>query len=174
LAVCGYFTNLDLPEAQGTPSNEMTPSTFTIFLSVITTIVGAAVGWVGFQQFRLARERFKLDLFQKRFAIFEATQKFLPVALYAPFTHEQLIKFMLDTDTAVFLFDDDIEKYLTEIQRRATNLWAIHEEQKDLEPASPKRMELGRKREANRDELTELQNQLRDKFSPYLKFKNWK
>ena len=46
-------------------------------LSAITVLIGIFVAFVGYQQFKINREKFKLDLFEKRFAVYKGAQVFL-------------------------------------------------------------------------------------------------
>lgn len=75
---------------------------------------------------------------------------------------------------AVFLFDDEIHKYLEkEIHLKALKINNIVKKYKDL-PEGSKKVELCREQAEIvnwfRDEYFKLQNV----FSPYLKFKVWK
>jgi hypothetical protein len=140
----------------------------------ITTVIALVVAWVAIQQFLLARERFKLDLFEKRFAVYKAAEDFITHALGDGVSHEQLITFYRATYTATFLFGDDITKFLKELATKGNNLWSIRHRQQELAGGSPERMKLGERRQEIINELITTQEQLRNTFSPYLKFKNWK
>ena len=48
---------------------------------LLTILLAGFAAYIAFQQFRLGREKFKLDLFEKRFAVFDATRKFLSTIL---------------------------------------------------------------------------------------------
>jgi hypothetical protein len=50
-------------------------------LSGITLIIGTFVAYVGYQRYAINRERFKLDLFEKRFAVYKGVQVFLSYIL---------------------------------------------------------------------------------------------
>lgn len=92
-------------------------------LSFITLLLAAIVAWIGYQQYILARARFKLDLFDKRFAVYKATQKFLSIILGAArFEMEEFWEFRRDTQDAPFLFRNDIVEFLDAIDKTALNL----------------------------------------------------
>ena len=40
-------------------------------LTTITVLIGAFVAFTGWQQYKINKERFKLDLFEKRFAVYK-------------------------------------------------------------------------------------------------------
>ena len=44
---------------------------------LIALLLAGFAGYVTYQQFKLGREKFKLDLFEKRFSVFAAVRKFL-------------------------------------------------------------------------------------------------
>ena len=92
-------------------------------LSFITLLLAAIVAWVGYQQYILARARFKLDLFDKRFAVYKATQIFLCIILGAArFEMGEFWEFRRDTQDAPFLFRDDIVQFLEAIDKAALDL----------------------------------------------------
>ena len=51
------------------------------YWKLFTVLVAIFVACVSFQQYRINREKFKLDLFEKRFAVFAATRKLLSIVL---------------------------------------------------------------------------------------------
>ena len=46
-----------------------------------TLIVGLSVAFIAWQQWQLARNKLRLDLFDRRYKVFEATRRFLAVIL---------------------------------------------------------------------------------------------
>jgi hypothetical protein len=74
--------------------------------------VGACLAW---QQVRIADAKLQHDLFDKRFQVFEATRRLLEIAITEKaLSQEEERLFTLETGDALFLFDDDIAKYLRE------------------------------------------------------------
>jgi hypothetical protein len=66
-------------------------------------LVAAIVAWIAYQQFRLAREKFKLDLFEKRFAVYSAARKLLSIiAQKANIENKDLFEFLRDTHDSYF------------------------------------------------------------------------
>jgi hypothetical protein len=74
-----------------------------------------------------------------------------------------------DTQEAVFLFEEDIVKYLQEIQDKASELYIIQKK------PSPER-DFHKETELLLwfDQITSQNRKIMDVFSPYLKFKVWK
>ncbi len=144
-------------------------------MNYIVPLIAAIVALISIQRYFLARERFKLDLFEKRFATFKAIEAFIDTVISdRRVSSESLQKFDRDTQTAFFLFDQDIVQFINEIRTKANTAHYLREEQKDYEPATPERMELGQKKIKILEELIDEQTKLKYRFSKYLKFRNWK
>jgi len=47
------------------------------YISAIATLIAGIVAWTGYQQHHLAKEKLKLDLFEKRFSVYKGVQIFL-------------------------------------------------------------------------------------------------
>ena len=148
--------------------------TLTEINALFTIFIGLFVAWVAFQQYRLGRAKFKLDLFDKRYAIYKATQRFLSHILKeARMDLKKLWEFRGDTQNAVFLFDNDIPKYLDEIDKKALKLWETKEEYKEM-PKGDERSKLCRDESQLCHELIKKLPELKVVFGKYLKFRKWK
>jgi hypothetical protein len=96
-------------------------------LAVIAlTIVGARIAW---QQKQIAAEKLKLEKFDRRFKVFEATRSFLVHILNSggvDFKNEE--QFWVGTMDAVFLFDTEIVNFLEDVRLRAIKFQEINRE----------------------------------------------
>ena len=64
---------------------------------------------IAWQQWRVADNKLRLDLFDRRYKVYDATRKFLAVIIReATFTDSQLFEFYGGTSDAEFLFGADI------------------------------------------------------------------
>ena len=145
-----------------------------IYISIIATLVAAIVAWTGYQQHLLAKEKFKLCLFEKRFAVYKGVQIFLThISMKAKVDMDKLFEFRRDTQDAMFLFSDDIPEYLYSIDKKALDMWAKQEGYKDL-PAGEEKTNLIREGSRLLREILGEMPRLKDVFAPYLKFKKWK
>jgi len=103
------------------------------FWKLATMLVAVLATLVAYRQYVLGRERFKLDLFAKRFAVFAATRRVLTHVLRnADITLEQLFEYRSGVAEATFLFDDDITEYLNSIDEKALHLRTMQETMKPL------------------------------------------
>jgi hypothetical protein len=140
------------------------------FATVIVAIVGA---YIAAQQFWLASEKLKLDLFEKRFAVFAAARHFLSrVAQFAGVRMDDFGQYRTAVAEASFLFEEEVVAFLDEIDRRALHLWAIEEERKGSE-VERTRERLATEVRAELDWLTSQLSMLKPTFEPYLKFEEW-
>jgi hypothetical protein len=90
-------------------------------LTLVIAIIAVMISW---RQHKTNAGKVKLDLFDRRFRVFDAVRKLIGVVLRnggAP--PEELQEFYLETLEADFLFGTDIRSYLNEIHRRADKLW---------------------------------------------------
>ena len=83
---------------------------------LLTLLIACGVAYVAYQQYLLGRAKFKLDLFEKRFAVFDATRKLLgAMASDGPGELEKVHEFRVAVTDAQFLFCSDVTDYLNEI-----------------------------------------------------------
>jgi hypothetical protein len=118
----------------------------------------------------LARHKFRLELFEKRYKVYDVTANF-PAAIVkrANFTEEELCTCIIGTRDAVFLYPKDIKDYLHEIRRRALEMRLLQTRFTTL-PVGEERSKLV---QMQIDEITWLSDQLTklpDIFTPFLGF----
>jgi len=117
---------------------------------IATLLIGCLIGSIAWQQWQVARSKLRLDLFDRRYKVFDATRKFLAVILReARFEGSHLFEFFAGTSDAEFLFDSDIVDYLAQIRTRALNM---RTHQKVYEPL-PAGDERSRHVQAEHDQL---------------------
>jgi hypothetical protein len=90
---------------------------------VATLIVGLAVAYIAWQQWQVASNKLRLDLFDRRYKIYDATRKFLEVITRdREFEDSQLFEFYAGTSDAAFFFDAAVVDYLSQIRERALKM----------------------------------------------------
>ena len=140
------------------------------FFQFATTTIAVAVGLVAVQQWLLARHKFRLDLFEKRYKVYDAAGRFLSIILsLAGFTDDDLRTYNIGTMDAVFLYPKRIKAYIDEIRRRALDM-RLYQTQFSPLPVGDERSKLVQK---HHDEIIWLNDQLTklpNIFSPYLGF----
>ena len=127
-----------------------------------------------YQQHVLAREKFKLDLFEKRFAVYKATQKFLVTIMKNPnIGWDDPVTFLQETQDAVFLFGQEIVNYLDSLYNKALDMKALQQKFERL-PVGAERSALCGQEGQLVSELTRELPKLPQVFASYLKFRAWK
>ncbi len=145
-----------------------------MFFSAATLVVACAVAYVAWQQWQIARHRLRLDLFDRRYKVYDATRKFLSIILReARFEEAQLFEFYAGTSDAEFLFDSAVVAYLEQLRKRAVHMRTAQRVYEHM----PVGDERSRHVQAEHDDLVWLTDQLTAMskvFSPYLAFSHVK
>jgi len=124
---------------------------------------------IAYQQWRLANDKFKLDLFDKRYKVYYATRMLLfEITLSGSAKEESLLEFMRKTADVIFLFDVEVAKYLVEIRDMSVDL-QIHNDELESAPAKLK-PQLEKDKAARFEDLKTALKGLDAVFYPYLGF----
>jgi hypothetical protein len=137
-----------------------------------TALIAVAVAVIAWRQYRVAQAKLKLDLFDKRYAIFQQTWEILSAVIISG-TREKnwglATPFNNFLPQARFLFGPDVSKYLDEASRKWTELHGLEAE------GVVGNQELIQKKWAL---TTWFEEQAKEgckvMFDPYLNFKKWK
>jgi hypothetical protein len=142
---------------------------------IVTLIIGAIAAGIAFRQYKVAKAKLKLDLFEKRYAIFHQTWEILSEVARngtREKKHGLATPFNNFLPEAAFLFGKPIERYLDEVSTKWTQLYGLEAERDGT----------GIDRSANIAKASELQGWFfeqasrgaRSQFGRYLDFENWK
>ena len=94
-----------------------------LFQPAATFFVGVVLAVIAFLQFKVAHDKLRLELFDKRYKVYDATKQFLGgIMSSATFSDAQLFTFYAGTSDAEFLFDTDVGEYLLQIRKRALDM----------------------------------------------------
>ena len=92
------------------------------YWKLLTVLVAAFAVYIAYQQYRIQKERFKLDLFERRFEVFASTRRLLSIILRdAKFDLKDLFAYRADVAEATFSSDEDITNYLEKIYKEGTS-----------------------------------------------------
>lgn len=89
------------------------PNWIAYLAALLTPIVAVLGSFIAYRQWRLAQNKLKLELFDRRFSVYDATR-----ALIASITSsgkaegDEVFKFMVATREAKWLLNDSIAEYL--------------------------------------------------------------
>jgi hypothetical protein len=144
----------------------------TVFFSSVALFLSLAVAIIAALQWRVADNKLRLDLFDRRYKVYDATRKFLAVIFReANFKDSELFEFYTGTSDAEFLFGAEVVKHLEQIRKRAIDMRTA---QTIFDPL-PVGEERSKHVQAAHDDLKWLTDQitaLSQTFAPYLGFTN--
>lgn len=137
------------------------------FSALLVPTIAVVALFVGIAQALINRARLKHELFDRRYSIFEATNKLIIHAINEDeINYDQLQEFYNDTRGARFLFNHEFEKnYLNKISKQVLDLRAL---QKKLRRRDVADNELIDQITDAEDELTNELEKIDDAFEPYL------
>lgn len=93
--------------------------------------------WVAFIQHEISKINLKINLFEKRYKIYENTYNFICEYLIATLAKESdrridlIINFKNSVNQSIFLFDDKIEKYLLKVLNSAETINSLKFREQD-------------------------------------------
>ncbi len=143
------------------------------YWKLTTFLIAAFAAYVAYRQHRLGKEKFKLDLFEKRYRVFAATRLLLTHVLQnGNVTLPELFEYRAGIGEASFLFSSDLVEYLEEIYRHALKLHTDHESVAPL-PRGDERSRLAEEICTGTGWLTDQLPELKKRFAPYMAFNKW-
>lgn len=151
----------------------MTPEPhWTAYLqALLTPVVAVLAALIAWRQWQTARNKLRLDLFDRRFAVYDAARSFLgSIATSGKVKEDALTKYLLGTREARWLLNKDIEEFLRAIYVDAVHHQATDEELNSANPGD--REKLARIKAAQRKALLAKMDGLDDKFSEFLSLRH--
>jgi hypothetical protein len=138
------------------------------YLQAFALVAIPAIGvWLAWQQVQIARAKLQHDLYDRRYRVFDTTRKLLSeIVIHQNPSHEDLREFVRGIGDATFLFDTDLTRYLADLQRRALDMYSIHELM-NMSPLDAQR-EFSIRESENFLWLVEQLDTVVDKFKPFL------
>ena len=139
------------------------------YLSGLLTPVVAALGiWIARSQWRTARMKLKLDLFDKRIVVYEAVRTALgQIMVHGRTSAEIESAYLIGISGATWLFDKEMHEYLSEeLWKLISRLHTVQFEQIGA-PADERREALVKQGKVMEEMSTHWQN-IDSKFYPFL------
>ncbi|HVB98810.1 MAG TPA: hypothetical protein VNJ12_05685 [Candidatus Dormibacteraeota bacterium] len=138
-------------------------------LQALAVPVIASVGvWIASQQMYIARTKLRHDLYDRRYAVFQATRQFLDEASVRIIVSDDTFRsFALGTADAAFLFDDALAAYLTEMRGHAKKAQGISMAMENF-PAGDKKAQASAAAGEQFIWLMQQIDGLADRFRPFL------
>ncbi len=141
------------------------------FQGLLTPGIACVVAYIAWQQWRTNARRVKLDLFDRRFRVFDATRKLLGLWYTVGIKDEDYLKFLQETAEARFLFGAEIEEYRDDIYQRVQRwMFASQELRRAIERGASVE-ERTRLSETEQSEIKWAMNEVKvlaDRFKKYI------
>lgn len=145
------------------------------FLAPAATLSAAcAVAYYAHQQWKLAQDKLRFDLFERRYKVFEATRTFLYNVLEFKGNYEEgaFMDFNRKTADAEFLFGPDVVKYLRELRQNAALSRVNHKLNRPVPTDKGHLESMEEKQETLIQLFVDQTNNLSKVFYPYLGYGN--
>lgn len=104
---------------------------WTAYLSALLVPTVAVLGaFIAYRQWRTAQNKLKLELFEKRFAVYDSARKLISSILTSgKVQNEEMYKFLAGTGEAKWLLDAEVDDYLYKtLHTKALRLQALDSE----------------------------------------------
>ena|SRR3990170_5285068 len=99
------------------------PTWIQILSALLVPLIALVTTTIIILQYILAKQRWRLDLYDKRYPIHLATMSYISIILQdARITNEELMKFLRTSRDKHFLFGKDVEKLLDELYKKGVEL----------------------------------------------------
>ena len=101
------------------------------FFTALIPIALAALGsYIAIQQYRTNRQKLKIELFEKRYAIYDAVCEYMGAIISKRHSNEnEQQQFLVETKGAAFLFDDEIIKFIENVWQNSIDMGEWHEDE---------------------------------------------
>jgi hypothetical protein len=144
----------------------------TQWLTALTALIAA---WIAFQQFKTARHRLRLDLFERRMAVYEAAIALIQTAVRdGNLKTDRIFGFVRDSRQAEFLFDQPLLGYLEAIRTKSFRYCFLNEQLHEIRvPVGPERTQIVKEETELLDWfMAPAQGAASAQFRPYLSFRD--
>ena len=143
-----------------------------IIQTFFTFIIGVFAAIIAWQQWRTSHHKLRLDLFEKRMAVFNDLMEFISsIIQQGTMPHDAWIYLHRKTNERKFLFGEDIQKYGEELRQKAHRLAMIKIEIDRTMPLSEERDNLtNEEMDLNNWFSKQMMGGCSDVFSQYFKF----
>lgn len=99
------------------------------FLSaLLTPVIALVTTYIAIQQYRTNQLKFRLELFEKRYAIYQGVKDFIRFAVQKGNVADgELFKLNDETHDAFFLYDEHVDEYVDELRSKGARLMYLHD-----------------------------------------------
>ncbi len=139
---------------------------------LLTPIIAVIATYIAWQQWKVNKQKLKLELYDRRLAIYEEVMQILSIILRdADASFDDLLKYRTSVSEADFLFEQEIPFYIDEIYQRGIKLHKLNKqcnESKEKNTDGFKDAEIMEKVGKELEWLTKQFDPAKEKFKQYL------
>jgi hypothetical protein len=140
-----------------------------VAVPILTIVIALFGAWIAREQMKIARTKLQHDLYDRRFAVFQAARKLLAeLVTHGTVLDEDIRAYRIGTADSVFLFDQDLTEYLEEIGKRVTKLRSIITLLNSLPTGEKRNTFIDAESDILSWMIEQLPNGLIARFKPYL------
>lgn len=148
------------------------PNWTTYVAALLTPVVAVLAAVIAYRQWRLAQNKLKFDLLDRRLLIYEGAGTFL-LSVYKnrKATDEEVFDFRVAMRESKWLLDDSLAEYLKQLHSKATELLILADEIEG-ERDDEVRVKNTKKQLAIQEWFLKQFEVLDEKFTPFLKLRH--
>ncbi len=161
MSTCEWFApgSLSFEFAKGLPA------------AFVALVIGVIAAWIALQQWRIARAKLNLDLFERRLRVYRATDKYLLESLSGG--PQGFFDTIEGLDDASFLFGSEVIAYLREVLDMRNELRTIDTRAR-ANNGMVQLQEIGRHQQLSQWLTDQRNGPCRVVFAKYLDFGKWR
>ena len=145
------------------------PHWTTVLSALLTPTIAVFGSFIAYRQWRISRNKLKYELFDRRFAVYDAACSLLAsIMTSGEAKQEEVYKFIAGTSSAKWLLNDDVAKYFDEVLwHKVVDLQTLQDEHPGL-PVGEERTKNVRAQSEIKGWILEQFKVLDEKFAPFL------
>src|SRR5690242_8582931 len=90
---------------------------------LLTPLIALIAVYIAYQQYKVNQRKLNLDLYEKRFRIYKVLKELLGrMMTQGKIEMKDLADIDYDIKDSIFLFEDDISKYIEEVKKKSIRL----------------------------------------------------
>ena len=94
-----------------------------ILSALLTPVIAVVTTYIAIQQFRTNQAKFKLEMFEKRYAIYSEIKTYIQLSVReGTVTHGAILELNEQTHDVFFLFDESVDRYIAELRSNGARL----------------------------------------------------
>jgi len=139
--------------------------------ALLTPVIAVAAVYIAYQQWMTNRRRLKLELYQRRFRLYETTRDLLVVMYTGSADDRRQFQLLNQMNEREFLFRGKIKDYLDDVWRHASNQFDARQQLATINETVPDPTE--RRQELTQIESREVKWAFEETLSLATKFKKY-